>query len=72
MSQRTCLLVKGTHAWVYKQALIVHCNHLIYSYTLLFNIFTIHKWIIAYCPIYIGYLHSEPAWFTTVVSELRF
>jgi hypothetical protein len=25
-----------------------------------------------YYPIYIGYLHSESAWFTTVVSELQF
>ena len=36
MSQRTWLLVKGTPAWVYKQALILNCNHLIISYILLF------------------------------------
>ena len=61
--------------WVYIQALILIVAHLIILFIhiqLLLNIFTILQWIIAYCPIYIGYLHSEPAWFTTVVSELRF
>jgi hypothetical protein len=57
---------------IYIQPSFLICNHLIhsYSYTLLLNIFTILKWIIAYCLIYTGYLHSEPSWFTTVVSEL--
>ena len=40
-----------------------HCNIILFILIqLLLNIFTILKWIIVYCPIYIGYLHSEPAW----------
>jgi hypothetical protein len=43
-----------------------HCDIILFILIqLLLNIFTILKWIIAYCPIYIGYLHSEPVWFTT-------
>ena len=51
-----------------------HCNiislyliHIIFLYIII-NIFTTLKWIIAYCPIYIGYLHSEPGWFTTFLD----
>jgi hypothetical protein len=62
------LFMKGHPMWVYK-ALISHCNIISYSYTLLFNIYPL--WIITCCPTYIGYLPGEPAWFTTVVSELR-
>jgi hypothetical protein len=60
---------------IYIQALISHLKsshsyHILIQ--LLLNIFTILKWIIAYYPMYIGYLHSEPTWFTTVVSEPGF
>jgi hypothetical protein len=44
---------------IYIQALIPHYILFILIHLLL-NIFTILKWIIAYCPIYIGCLHSEP------------
>jgi hypothetical protein len=47
-----------------------HCNIILFILIqLLLNTLTILKWIIVYCPIYIGYLHSELGWFTTVVSE---
>ena len=43
---------------------------------LLLNIFTILKWIIAYCPIYIGCLHSEPVgspqWYQSLFLILAF
>jgi hypothetical protein len=53
---------------IYIQALFPHLKsshsyHILIQ--LLLNMFTSLKWIIAYYPIYIGYLHSEPAWFTT-------
>jgi hypothetical protein len=40
-------LVKGTPAWVYKQALILNCNHLLYI--------IIHSYYIYICPYGFGY-----------------
>ena len=47
MSQRTWLLVKGTPTWVYKQALILNCNHHLYL--------IIHSYYIYICPYGFGY-----------------
>jgi hypothetical protein len=56
---------------IYIQARILHLYYILFILIhLLLNIFTIHKCIIAYCPIYTGYLHSEPAWFTTDIREM--
>jgi len=64
-------LMKGhPYVGIYIEALILI---VISSYSfLLLNIFAILKWIIAYCPIYIGYLHSEVAWFTTFTLQQGF
>ena len=51
MSQRTWLLVKGTPAWVYKQALILNCNNLISSIS--------YYSFIVYIPIWITLLYSR-------------
>jgi hypothetical protein len=69
--ERSCLLWKGTPAWVYIQALIVivMSYYHIHSYTY-YSIYY-PKWITLYSK-YFGHLHSEPSWLTTVVSEPLF
>ena len=65
---------KGHPVWVYKQALILNCNHLIMSilYLIIHLLFTVLYGLLCYIPSILDYSCVSELGSSHLVSELRF